>query len=101
MRTLLALWMLVVSTICERSASPVPAAPPPPPPPRVNFATDIKPTLEQRCRPCHFEGGVMYSRLPFDDPKTILKLGTKLFSRIKDEKTREAIRKLIDEQQAR
>ena len=100
MRTVLALWMLVVSTICERAGSPAPATPPPPPPPppRVNFAAEILPTLDQRCRPCHFEGGVMYSKLPFDDPKTVLKLGTKLFSRIKDEKTREAIRKLLAEQ---
>ncbi len=95
MRMLLALWMLTVSAICERAATPVPATPQAP---RVDFATDIKPVLEQRCRPCHFEGGVMYARLPFDDPKTILKLGTKLFTRIKDDKTREAIRTLIAQQ---
>ena len=100
MRTLLALWLLTVSTICDRASSPAPAVPPPPPP-RVDFATDIRPTLEKRCRPCHFEGGKMYARLPFDDPKTILKLGTKLFTRIKDEKTREAIRALIAEQQTK
>lgn len=98
MRTLLALWLLAVSTICEHSATPLPAAAPPPPPPRVNFATEIRPVLEQRCSPCHFQGGVMYARLPFDDPKTITKLGTKLFSRIKDEKTRAAIRTMIAEQ---
>jgi len=28
----------------------------------------------------------MYAALPFDDPKTITKLGERLFSRIKDEK---------------
>jgi hypothetical protein len=40
----------------------------------------------------------MYNRLPFDKPETITHLGTKLFSRIKDEETRKAIRELIAQQ---
>src|SRR6185369_10088225 len=59
------------------------------------FATTVRPILEQRCQPCHFPGGKMYARLPFDRPETIVKLGTKLFTRIKDEKEREAIRKFL------
>ncbi len=51
--------------------------------------------LEQRCVPCHFAGGKMYARLPFDRPETIRKLGTKLFTRIKDEKERERIRRFL------
>src|SRR5258706_3583440 len=53
---------------------------------KVDFATQVKPILEARCQPCHFAGGTMYQRLPFDQPKTIITLGTKLFTRIKDEK---------------
>ncbi len=68
-------------------------------PPRVDFATQIRPIFEQRCQPCHFAGGKMYERLPFDRPQTIVKLGTKLFTRIKDEKQRELIRKFLAEQQ--
>ena len=52
--------------------------------PRVDFVTQVRPILESRCMPCHFEGGKMYARLPFDQPETILTLGTKLFTRIKD-----------------
>ena len=64
-------------------------------PPAVTFARDVRPILEQRCVPCHFAGGKMYERLPFDRPETIHKLGTKLFTRIRDEKQREVIRKFL------
>jgi hypothetical protein len=61
----------------------------------VDFKTQIRPILEQRCQPCHFPGGKMYERLPFDRPETIVKLGTKLFTRIRDEKQRELIRQFL------
>ena len=61
----------------------------------ADFAKDVRPILEQRCVPCHFAGGKMYARLPFDRPETIRKLGTKLFTRIKDEKERERIRRFL------
>jgi hypothetical protein len=61
----------------------------------VDFKTQIRPILEQRCQPCHFTGGKMYARLPFDRPETIVKLGTKLFTRIRDEKQRELIRQFL------
>jgi hypothetical protein len=41
--------------------------------------------------PCHFSGGQMYEQLPFDKPATIRKLGTKLFTRIKEENDRRLI----------
>ena len=53
--------------------------------PAVDFAADLRPILEANCRPCHFGGGKMYDRLPFDRPETIRSLGTKLFTRIRDE----------------
>ena len=61
----------------------------------VDFKAQIRPILEQRCQPCHFAGGKMYERLPFDRPETIVKLGTKLFTRIRDEKQRELIRQFL------
>lgn len=62
---------------------------------RIDFATQIKPILQQRCQPCHFSGGNMYARLPFDKPETIKTLGTKLFTRLKDEKEQDLIRKFL------
>ena len=60
------------------------------------FAKNVRPILEHRCQPCHFTGGRMYARLPFDRPETIVKLGaTKLFTRIKDERDRDVIRKFL------
>ena len=66
----------------------------PPPPAPIDFKTQIRPILA-RCQPCHFAGGKMYERLPFDRPGTVVKLGTKLFTRIRDEKQRELIRQFL------
>ena len=62
---------------------------------KPNFDTEIKPIFQARCQPCHFPGGKVYDRLPFDKPETITKLGTKLFTRIKDEKERRLIRDFL------
>ena len=58
---------------------------------RVDFETQLKPIFKSKCMPCHFSGGKVYDRLPFDKPETIRKLGTKLFTRIKDENDRRLI----------
>lgn len=57
----------------------------------VDFDTQLKPMLQAKCMPCHFSGGQMYERLPFDKPATIRKLGTRLFTRIKEEDKRRLI----------
>ena len=58
---------------------------------RVDFETQLKPIFQSKCMPCHFSGGKVYDRLPFDKPETIRKLGTRLFTRIKDENDRRMI----------
>jgi hypothetical protein len=58
---------------------------------KVDFSTQIKPILEARCQPCHFTGGKVYAKMPFDRPETIKTLGTKLFTRLKDENERRLI----------
>ncbi|HEX8070921.1 MAG TPA: hypothetical protein VF546_13275 [Pyrinomonadaceae bacterium] len=75
--------------------SPAPQAAPGPAPPRVDFATQIRPILETRCTPCHFPGGKMYQRLPFDRPETLHALGDKLFTRIKDEREQQLFRAFL------
>lgn len=64
---------------------------------KVDFASEIKPIFARRCQPCHFNGGVMYDRLPFDRPETIKTLGPKLFTRIKDETEQDLIRKFLSQ----
>jgi hypothetical protein len=63
-----------------------------------SFDTDVKPILEKHCRPCHFTGGVMYEKLPFDRAETIRELGEKLFTRIKDTDEQAAIRTFLAQQ---
>ena len=75
-------------------ALPAPKAAPAQP---VDFARDVRPILD-RCQPCHFPGGKMYAKLPFDRPETVVRLGTKLFTRIKDENRRDVIRRFLAEQ---
>jgi hypothetical protein len=60
----------------------------------VDFEKQVRPILN-RCQPCHFEGGSMYAKYPFDQPGTVHLLGEKLFSRIKNERERAVIRAFL------
>ena len=62
---------------------------------RVNFETDIQPIFKAKCQNCHFPGGRMYDKLPFDKEETIRKLGTKLFTRIRDEQDQKLIKQFL------
>lgn len=88
-------WQLARSAVHNvgaksRAASSAPAR-------KVDFNTEIKPILLTRCQPCHFQGGKVYDEMPFDKPETITRLGTKLFTRIKDEKEQRLIREFLDQ----
>lgn len=78
-------------------SNPATPASPDATPRKVDFAGQVRPILESRCQPCHFSGGIMYERLPFDRPETINALGTRLFSRIKDESERRLIREFLSQ----
>jgi hypothetical protein len=77
------------------SAAAVPASSVPKP--CVDFDTQLKPIFQSKCMPCHFQGGQMYDRLPFDKPDTIRKLGTRLFTRIKEENDRRLIEEFLSQ----
>ena len=79
-------------SVCAPARRPPQRQASPPAPQRVDFKTQIQPLLEARCQPCHFPGGKMYERLPFDRPETIRALGDRLFTRIKDEREQELLR---------
>ena len=75
-----------------------------PPPPRdatalsgiePSFVREVRPVLEKRCSPCHFPGGKMHARLPFDDPATVRELGERLFTRIDDPTEVETLRRFF------
>jgi hypothetical protein len=65
--------------------------------PKPNFETEIKPIFQAKCQPCHFQGGQVYDKMPFDKAETITRLGTKLFTRIKDEKEQRLIREFLEQ----
>ena len=65
---------------------------------RVDFDTQLKPIFQSKCMPCHFSGGKMYDRLPFDKPETIKKLGTRLFTRITDKNDRKLIEDFLTQE---
>ena len=51
----------------------------------IYFTSQIQPILEKNCSPCHFTGGKMYERMPFDKDTTIINHETGILKRIKGE----------------
>lgn len=64
---------------------------------KPDFETQIKPIFQARCQPCHFQGGKVYDKMPFDKPETINRLGEKLFTRIKDKEEQRVIREFLSQ----
>jgi hypothetical protein len=99
LRSLLAASLLAAGALGCAYPGRVPAADPPAAAAGaaggVDFATQVRPILEARCQPCHFPGGKMYARLPFDRAETILTLREKLFTRIKDEDEQRLLREFL------
>jgi len=51
----------------------------------IHFTSQIQPILVKNCSPCHFTGGKMYERMPFDKDTTIINHETGILKRIKGE----------------
>ena len=51
----------------------------------IHFTRQIQPILVKNCSPCHFTGGKMYERMPFDKDSTIINHETGILKRIKGE----------------
>jgi hypothetical protein len=49
----------------------------------IHFTNQIQPILVKNCSPCHFTGGKMYERMPFDKDTTIINHETGVLKRIK------------------
>ena len=54
-------------------------------PVQITFADSIAPLLKRNCSPCHFEGGEVFARLPFEKYETVRGLGKKLKTRLRGE----------------
>ena len=72
-------------------ASPTPAAVEPAVSSRAQFDQRVEPILVGSCMPCHFPGGKMYDRLPFDDPAVVASHSAGVLRRIKEPEPRAAL----------
>jgi len=61
----------------------------------INYQTQIQPILEARCSPCHFNGGKMYQKMPFDKGETIIDHQAGILKRIKDDQEAALIKQYV------
>jgi hypothetical protein len=62
----------------------------------IDFKTQIQPILQKNCSPCHFPGGKMYEKMPFDKGETIISHET-VAKRLKDENEIALIKNFIQQ----
>ena len=53
----------------------------------IDFVSQVQPVLVKNCSPCHFTGGKMYARMPFDKDTTIINHEAGVLRRIKGEES--------------
>jgi hypothetical protein len=63
----------------------------------IQFSSHVQPIMQKRCTPCHFTGGKMYARMPFDKDTTIINHQASILKRIKDEEENSVIRKFLQQ----
>ena len=61
----------------------------------INYQAQIQPILQKNCSPCHFVGGKMYAKMPFDKAETIVSHEDGILKRIKKEEENKLIRQFI------
>jgi uncharacterized membrane protein len=61
------------------------------------FKNKIQPILQKNCTPCHFPGGKMYTKMPFDKGETIVSHEAGVLKRIKKEDEVSLIKQFIQQ----
>jgi hypothetical protein len=51
----------------------------------IDFVKQVQPILVKNCSPCHFTGGKMYEKMPFDKDTTIINHEKGILKRFKDD----------------
>jgi len=62
---------------------------------KLDFEKDVLPVLLKNCSPCHFTGGKMYERLPFDKEATILNNADKILKRVEKDEKKAVVKEFI------
>ena len=68
-----------------------------PPIDTVYFKSEVLPILKKNCSPCHFPGGKMYDKMPFDKPATIIGHEAGALKRFKDQNELSLIKNFIEQ----
>ena len=70
-----------------------------PAPSPIDFQKQIQPIFQKHCNPCHFPGGKMYARLPFDKAETMVIVDARpgILKRIKEEEENKLIREYFEQ----
>jgi hypothetical protein len=66
----------------------------------LNFKTVVQPIFEKHCSPCHFPGGKMYEKLPFDQGATIINHHAGILRRIEGEDDLRLIKQYLEQNRA-
>lgn len=61
----------------------------------IDFDKQVKPIFVKNCSPCHFTGGKMYERLPFDKDTTILNHHEAILKRIKNDEENKLLKSFV------
>lgn len=69
-------------------------------PDSIAFKKEVMPLLQSKCSPCHFEGGKMYERMPFDKATTLSTHAAGILRRLNDANDKQLVEKYIKEHQS-
>lgn len=58
----------------------------------AGFKLQVQPVLQNNCSPCHFPGGKLYEKLPFDKGSTIISHKAGVLKRFKKEEDLKLLR---------
>lgn len=67
-----------------------------PPIDSLYFNSKVLPILRKNCSPCHFPGGKLYERMPFDQPATLIGHETVALKRFKDPNERAIVKNFLE-----
>jgi hypothetical protein len=63
----------------------------------VSFNAEVLPILQKKCSPCHFAGGKMFLKMPFDNSVTIISHEAGVLKRFSDKQEITLIKQFIDQ----
>ena len=62
----------------------------------LDYKSVILPLLQKNCSPCHFSGGKMYEKMPFDKPLTIINHAVGALKRFSNKNEKELLNQFFE-----